>query len=143
MIGIIAGEIIGSPYRKENLPSSNDIFFPVFEDVTGIDPQTYRSFTRKAGTGPLTDAVLDSGLATGDLTGISYGSYGEYLAGAVVLGRRCQAERLSQEDFLRVADGYAELVPEKERESVRRAAVSEQGGGECDAGAMGRGRGDE
>ena len=121
MIGIIAGEIIGSPYRKENLPSSNDIFFPVFEDVTGVDPQTYRSFTRRADTGPLTEAVLDSGLATGDLTGVSYGSYGEYLAGAVVLGRRCRAEHLSEEDFSRVAEGYAELVPERERESLKRA----------------------
>ena len=29
MIGIIAGEIIGSPYRKENIPDINRIFFPL------------------------------------------------------------------------------------------------------------------
>lgn len=31
MIGIIAGEIIGYPYSKNNLKSPNDIFFPLFE----------------------------------------------------------------------------------------------------------------
>ena len=42
MIGIIAGEIIGSPYRKENIPDINRIFFPLFEDNRVIDPKTYR-----------------------------------------------------------------------------------------------------
>ena len=42
MIGIIAGQIIGSPFRKENLPDINDIFFPLFEDRMVIDEKTYR-----------------------------------------------------------------------------------------------------
>lgn len=58
MIGIIAGEIIGSPYRKENIPDINRIFFPLFEDNRVIDPKTYRERNYKAAPGRITDAVL-------------------------------------------------------------------------------------
>ena len=49
MIGIIAGEIIGSPYGKENIPDIDRIFFPLFEDNRVIDP----GHTGNVPTGPL------------------------------------------------------------------------------------------
>ena len=58
MIGIIAGEIIGSPYGKENIPDINRIFFPLFEDNRVIDPKTYRERNYKAAPSRITDAVL-------------------------------------------------------------------------------------
>lgn len=58
MIGIIAGEIIGSPYKRENIQDINDIFFPLFEDNRVMDPKTYRERTYKAASGILTDAIL-------------------------------------------------------------------------------------
>ncbi len=47
MIGIIAGELIGSPYRKENIPDVNGIFFPLFEDNRVMDPKSFRERTYK------------------------------------------------------------------------------------------------
>ena len=61
MIGIIAGEIIGSPFRKENLPDINDIFFPLFEDRRVMDEKTYRERTYRAAPGRITEAVLSLG----------------------------------------------------------------------------------
>ena len=45
MIGIIAGEIIGTPYRQVNLENITDIFFPLFEPQTVIDRKTYKEKT--------------------------------------------------------------------------------------------------
>lgn len=86
MIGIIAGEIIGSPYRKENIPDINRIFFPLFEDNRVIDPKTYRERTYKAAPGRMTDAVLKLSDDVESFT-VSKPGKGEAMCQAIVIGR--------------------------------------------------------
>ena len=86
MIGIIAGEIIGSPYGKENIPDIDRIFFPLFEDNRVIDPRTYRERTYRAAPGRMTDAVLKLGDAVEAFL-VSKPDKGEAMCQAIVIGR--------------------------------------------------------
>ena len=86
MIGIIAGEIIGSPYGKENIPDINRIFFPLYEDNRVIDPKTYRERNYKAAPGRITDAVLKLSDDVESFT-VSKPDKGEAMCQAIVIGR--------------------------------------------------------
>lgn len=124
MIGVIAGEIIGSPYRKENVASATDLFFPIFRDVTAVDPKTFAMRTYRPAPGALTDAVLGRGLVSGDLPDLGWRSRGEFLVGAVAVGRIAADEGLSADLFAQRMDACAELAPENTRADVRRAGLS-------------------
>lgn len=120
MIGIIAGEIIGSPYGKANLPDIDSIFFPLFEDNRVMDPKTYRETVHRASPGRLTDTVLEMFGSGSRRSG--GGTLGEALCGAVVTG--CVDARLEMgfDEHAETAGTYANLFPDGMREEIVRAA---------------------
>jgi hypothetical protein len=122
MLGLIAGEIIGSPYSKENIGDINGIFFPLFEENRVMDPKTYRERVYRPAPGHLTEALLGASLRDGDFSGLDPKSPGEALCGAVVIGR---ADALLKTDFgehSRSLEQYLRWFPEAMREDITRAS---------------------
>lgn len=121
MIGIIAGEIIGSPYRKENIPDINGIFFPLFEDNRVMDPRTYRERTYKAASGPLADAVLKLG---GDVASFSVSKpdIGEAMCQAIVIGRMDAKLGMSFDRHGESLESFLRFFPEAMHERIVDAA---------------------
>ena len=121
MIGIIAGEIIGSPFRKENLPDINDIFFPLFEDRRVMDEKTYRERTYRAAPGRITDAVLSLG---DDINAFlsSETHLGEAMCQAVVIGRMDARHRMSFDEHAASVASFARFFPESMHPHITEAA---------------------
>lgn len=117
MIGIIAGEIIGSPYSKENISDMNDIFFPLFETRTVMDPKTYRERTYRPDIGHISNAALmiDD---IADLSYINTGDLCEGLAGAVVLGDICAVGRMGSDGKTDLIEQYARHFPDEYRRQL-------------------------
>ncbi len=121
MIGIIAGEIIGSPFRKENLPDINDIFFPLFEDRRVMDEKTYRERTYRAAPGRITEAVLSLG---DDINAFlsSETHLGEAMCQAVVIGRMDARHRMSFDEHAASVASFARFFPESMHPHITEAA---------------------
>lgn len=117
MIGIIAGEIIGSPYSEENISDINDIFFPLFETRTVMDPKTYRERTYRPDIGHISNAAL----MTDDLSDMSYinrNDICEALAAAVVLGDISAVGRMGFDDFSGIMEQFLRWFPEDSHEHL-------------------------
>ena len=121
MIGIIAGEIIGSPYRKENLPDINDIFFPLFEDRRVMDEKTYKERTYRAAPGRITDAVLTLGDDISTFLA-SDSHLGEAMCQAVVIGRMDARHQLSFDEHAASVETFARFFPETMHQHITEAA---------------------
>ena len=121
MIGIIAGEIIGSPYRKENLPDINDIFFPLFEDRRVMDEKTYKERTYRAAPGRITDAVLTLGDDISTFLA-SDSHLGEAMCQAVVIGRMDASHKLSFDEHAASVETFARFFPETMHQHITEAA---------------------
>ena len=121
MIGIIAGELIGSPYRKENIPDVNGIFFPLFEDNRVMDPKSFRERTYKVTPGRCTDAVLtmDRAQVMADLSGESLG---EALCRAIVTGRMNAALKMDFDSHEEVTGNLVKLYPESMSRQIAAAS---------------------
>ena len=121
MIGIIAGEIIGSPFRKENLPDINDIFFPLFEDRRVMDEKTYRERTYRAAPGRITEAVLSLG---DDINAFlsSETHLGEAMCQAVVIGRMDARHRRAFDEHAASGASCARFFPESMHPHITEAA---------------------
>lgn len=121
MIGIIAGEIIGSPYKRENIQDINDIFFPLFEDNRVMDPKTYRERTYKAASGILTDAVLK---LADDVTSFaaSRPNVGEAMCQAIVIGRMDAGLKMSFDRHEESLEAFLRFFPESMHEKIVDAA---------------------
>ena len=122
MLGLIAGEIIGSPYRKENISDINGIFFPLFEENRVMDPKTYRERTHRPAPGHLTDALLGASLREGDFSGLDRESLGEALCGAVVIGRADAALKTDFASHEESLERYLRWFPERMRGDITRAS---------------------
>ena len=121
MIGIIAGEIIGSPYRKENIPDINRIFFPLFEDNRVIDPKTYRERNYKAAPGRITDAVLKLSDNVESFT-ISKQDKGEAMCQAIVIGRTDARFKMPFEKHEESVVSFLRFFPESMHNDIADAA---------------------
>lgn len=112
MIGIIAGEIIGSPYRRANLERTTDIFFPLFEPQVVLDRKTYRERTYRPEAGNISHAALSFDDLS-DLSHVNPKNLGEVLAGAIVLGDLSAADsRTDPETKEQMLEQYARWFPE-------------------------------
>lgn len=112
MIGIIAGEIIGSPYRKVNLEDINDIFFPLFEPHVVIDRETYSERTYRPEIGSISLAAL-SFEDTDELLNTYGKNIGAVLASMIVLGDMVAAARLSFEGHTELLEQYLRGFPKE------------------------------
>ena len=121
MIGIIAGEIIGSPYRKENIPDINRIFFPLFEDNRVIDPKTYRERNYKAAPGRITDAVLKLSDNVESFT-VSKQDKGEAMCQAIVIGRTDARFKMPFEKHEESVASFLRFFPESMHNDIADAA---------------------
>ena len=121
MIGIIAGEIIGSPYRKENIPDINRIFFPLFEDNRVIDPKTYRERNYKAAPGRITDAVLKLSDNVESFT-VSKLDKGEAMCQAIVIGRTDARFKMPFEKHEESVASFLRFFPESMHNDIADAA---------------------
>ena len=121
MIGIIAGEIIGSPYKKENIPDINRIFFPLFEDNRVIDPKTYRERIYKAAPGRITDAVLKLSGNSEAFT-VSKPDKGEAMCQAIVIGRTDARFKMPFDKHEESVSSFLRFFPESMHNDIVDAA---------------------
>ena len=121
MIGIIAGEIIGSPYKKENIPDINRIFFPLFEDNRVIDPKTYRERSYKAAPGRITDAVLKLSGNSEAFT-VSKPDKGEAMCQAIVIGRTDARFKMPFDKHEESVSSFLRFFPESMHNDIVDAA---------------------
>lgn len=121
MIGIIAGEIIGSPYGKENIPDIDRIFFPLFEDNRVIDPRTYRERNYKAAPGRITDAVLKLSDNVESFT-VSKQDKGEAMCQAIVIGRTDARFKMPFEKHEESVASFLRFFPESMHNDIADAA---------------------
>ena len=105
MIGIIAGELIGSPYTKENLKNVSDIFFPLFEPQVVINPKNYKEKIYKPSLGRLSYVALNFDDIS-DLSYINGNSLPEMICGAIVFGRICAAGHMDSKQAEHMAEIY-------------------------------------
>lgn len=117
MIGIIAGELIGSPYNKENLKGINDIFFPLFDSQTVIDPKTYKERTYKPTLGKLSDVALNFNDIS-DLSHISGKSIAEMLCGSIVFGDLCAIGKMDMKQADDMVQRYVSWFDEKHHDTL-------------------------
>ena len=124
MLGMIAGEIIGSPYVKENISDINSIFFPLFEENRVMDPKTYRERVYKPSQGHLTEALLGASLREGEFGGMDSDNLGEALCGAVMMGRADAMQKLDNREYEEAEREYMRWFPERMHSDIARASVA-------------------
>lgn len=124
MIGIIAGEVIGSPYAKSNIEDfTNYAEFDLFADntVMSIDGRDYSEKRYRADVGSVSKRVLE--LAASGFEGDSGYSKPvtrcEVLAGALVLGAAARDAETARAD----AERYARRFDPQYGPDIERAAM--------------------
>lgn len=134
MNGIIAGDIIGSPYKTINIKDPNDFFFKLFDEQLHLEPiyktrygkermVGFKDITYYCHTGRMTDAVTALHADLGAVHGkASETSLGGHMCQALTLGRLNGEAGMTPQEHAQVMAGFVETFPESMHGAIMSAS---------------------